>query len=103
MINEEGNALQRSMVCLGVRLICLGARLTIKVSFAPETNLTPSSPPINISLPQEVGFLVDFFPPDLVLPHCKCINNYIHKIRFCVLFFFVYLCFYLHLFYEFSI
>jgi len=27
--------------CLGVRGICLGARLTIKVSFSLETNLTP--------------------------------------------------------------
>jgi len=34
------------LVCLGARLVCLSARLTIKVSFAIETNLTPvASPP----------------------------------------------------------
>ena len=34
--------------------------------------------------------------------YCKC-NNYINKMRFCVLFLFVYFCLYLHLFYDFGL
>jgi len=64
--------------------------------------------PINIPYPsnlllRRLVFLWFFSFPNLVLPHCKCMNNYINKMRFCVLFLFVYLWFYSHLFYVFSI
>lgn len=51
--NGEDNALQRSTVCLSVRLVCLGARFTIMVSFTlkrKQTILMPP-PPLNLSLP----------------------------------------------------
>jgi len=45
-VNGNGGVLQRSTICLDVKLICLDARLTIKVSFALERTLTLPQPPI---------------------------------------------------------
>jgi len=58
-VNTDGAALQRSLVYLSVRLVCLDARLPIKVFFALERKQTlPQSPFPSISLSFPLDLLV---------------------------------------------
>ena len=75
--NGDGITLQRSTVCLGVMLVCLGARLTINVSFAinkkhtlaqspsPPPSISPSPPPY----PRQETYLILPQSPSLDKKH----------------------------------